>query len=116
SQPGDDAEVVGDHHDGCAGLAAGGLKNLEDLCLDGDVEGSRRLVGDDQVRIVGNGHGDHRALAHAAGELVRERLSPVGGIGDADEVEQLDGALVCRVLAHVVVHQHGLGDRVTDRV
>ena len=44
---------------------------LEDLRLDGDVERRGRLVGDQQLRLVGQRHRDHRALAHAAGELVR---------------------------------------------
>ena len=44
---------------------------VEDLRLDGDVERGGRLVGDQQRRIAGQRHGDHHALAHAAGELVR---------------------------------------------
>ena len=40
--------------------------DLEDLGLDRDVERGRRLVGDEQVRIGREGHGDHDALAHAA--------------------------------------------------
>ena len=43
----------------------------EDLRLDRDVERRRRLVGDQQQRIAGQRHGDHHALAHAAGQLVR---------------------------------------------
>ena len=50
------------------------------LRLHGDVEGGRRLVGDDELRPAGHRHGDHRALAHAAGELVRvlARRGPPG--------------------------------------
>ena len=44
---------------------------VEDLRLDGDVERGGRLVGDQHLRIAGERHGDHRALAHAAGELMR---------------------------------------------
>ena len=68
---GDDAEVVRDDHDGRAELALQALDQLEDLRLDGHVERGRRLVGDQQLRVVGQRHRDHRALAHAAGELVR---------------------------------------------
>ena len=42
------------------------------LRLHGDVERGGRLVGDDQLRPPGHRHGDDRALAHAAGELVRD--------------------------------------------
>ena len=69
------------------------LEHFEDLGLDRDVEGGRRLVGDDHVGVVGDRHRDHHPLAHAAGELVREAAGPLVGVRDADEVEQLDGAL-----------------------
>ena len=50
--------------------------SLEDLGLHGDVEGGGGLVGDDDLGVVGDGHGDHRPLAHAAGELVRVGARP----------------------------------------
>ena len=34
--------------------------------------------------------GDHDALAHAAGKLMRILLQPARRIGDADQVQQLD--------------------------
>jgi hypothetical protein len=37
----------------------------EDLALDGDVEGSRGLVGDNELRAGGEGGGDEDALTHA---------------------------------------------------
>ena len=46
-------------------------QQLEDLRLDGDVERGGRLVGDEQLRLAGQRHRDHHALAHAARELVR---------------------------------------------
>ena len=48
-----------------------GAQQVEDLRLDRDVERRRRLVGDQQLRLAGERHRDHRALAHAARELVR---------------------------------------------
>ena len=74
--PGDDAQVVGDQHDPRAGHLLGGLEHLQHLGLHGDVQSGGRLVGDDQVRVVGDRHRDHGPLAHPAGELVRERLQP----------------------------------------
>ena len=46
---------------------------LHDLVLHGHVERGGGLVGDHQRRPVGDRHGGHRALAHAAGEFVRDR-------------------------------------------
>ena len=45
---------------------------VEDLGLDRDVERGRRLVGDQQLRLAGERHGDHHALRHAARHLVRD--------------------------------------------
>ena len=65
------AEVVGDQHDRGVPVRLQALQQLHDLGLHGDVERGRRLVGDEHLRVVGQGHRDHRALPHAAGELVR---------------------------------------------
>ncbi len=66
------------------------LQQLQDLRLDGDVERGGGLVGDQQVGLVGERHGDHHPLALAAGELVRKGVEPLLGLGEADEVQQLD--------------------------
>ncbi|MNJ82505.1 hypothetical protein D3C77_819580 [compost metagenome] len=42
------------------------LEQFEDLQLDGHVQGGGRFVGDQQLRFVGQGHGDHDTLALAA--------------------------------------------------
>ena len=55
------------------------LDLLEDLPLDDDVEGRRRLVHDDQLRLQRERHGDDHALAHPAGELVRVRAEALRG-------------------------------------
>src|SRR5205085_630044 len=60
---GDDAEVVSDEHDRGAARCAELAEKIENLRLDRDVEGRRRLVGDDELRIAGERHGNHRALA-----------------------------------------------------
>ena len=46
-------------------------QQVEDLRLDRHVERRRRLVGDQELRLARERHRDHRALAHAARELVR---------------------------------------------
>ena len=85
-----DVEVVGDeqHRHAVARLQA--LQQLEDLRLHGDVERGGRLVGDEEIGAVGERHGDHDALALAAGQLMRIGAEPLGGIGNADLLEQLD--------------------------
>ena len=68
-------------------------EQFENLRLDGDVERSGGLVGDEQLRPVDDGHGDHDALAHAAGELMRIVARAASGIGNGDIVHGVDGAL-----------------------
>ena len=65
-------------------------QEIEDLRLDRDVQRCRRLVGDQQLRLARERHRDHRALAHAARELVRIVLQPRSRARDADLLEQLD--------------------------
>ena len=113
---GDDAEVVGDHDDGVAVLLLHRLHELDDLRLDRDVEGRGRLVGDKDVRVAGERHGDHDALAHAAGELVRVVLDALLGVGDADHLEQLDGALARLLLGVAAVKPEALPQLAPDGV
>ena len=61
-----------------AELVAQPQQQLQDLVLDGDVERGGRLVGQQQLRARGERDGDHRALPHAAGELVRIVVEPRG--------------------------------------
>jgi hypothetical protein len=57
---------VGDHEDRHAEPPLQVAQEVEDLGLDGHVERRGRLVGDEELRIAGQRHGDHDALAHAA--------------------------------------------------
>lgn len=61
---------------------------IENLFLDGDVEGGRRLIGDQQFRLAAEGHGNHDALLHPAGELVRVIVHALCWVDDAHHVEE----------------------------
>ena len=78
-----DAQVVRDHDQSHATRDLDGLEQREDLALRGHVERRRRLVGDQDLRIAGQGGGDADALAHAPGQLERIALGHAG-IADAD--------------------------------
>ena len=62
---------------------------VQDLGLDGHVQRGRGLVGDEQLRLAGERHGDHHALRHAARHLVRVGLDAPVRVGDADHAHQL---------------------------
>ena len=59
-------------------------KQAQDLRLHRDVERGGRLVGDQQLRLAQQRHGDHHALAQPAGQLVRELAQPHRCRADAD--------------------------------
>src|SRR6476659_8203150 len=84
-------EVVGDKEDREAEAGLEILDLLHDLLLHDDVERCCRLVEDHHWWIEGEGHRDHRALAHTAGKLVRVGFDPLGV--DPDDLEQLFRAL-----------------------
>ena len=63
---------------------------VEHLRLHGDVQRGGRLVADQQRRVVGEGDGEHDALALAAGELVRVGARRRAGSRQPTAVEQLD--------------------------
>ena len=86
-----DAEVMGDEDDRHPEVPRDAAEQLQDLRLDHHVEGGRRLVGDDDVRVAGERERDHGALPHAAGVGVRILARPPAA--NADPFEQLGRAL-----------------------
>ena len=98
------AEVVGDEHDGGAVPGLQLLEQLEDLRLGGDVERGGGLIGDDQRRLQRQRHGDHHALALAAGQLVRVAGQNALGLRQAHVAEHLDHALAAFGGAQPGVH------------
>ena len=72
---------------------------LQDVRLDRHVERGRRLVGDQDVGLVGDRHRDHHPLALAARELVRIGAEPVLGVAQTDQPQEFDRALARRAAA-----------------
>lgn len=113
----DHAQVVRDHDDRRVELGLEVGQQVQDLRLHRDVQRRRRLVGDQQVRVVDQRHRDHRPLAHAAGELVRVLVEAARGLRDADPAEHVDRPLPGLPLAGArVVHPVRLGDLLPHRV
>ena len=67
---GHEGEIVRDEDHREAELFAQFVEQVDDLLLHRDVERGGRFVGDDELGVAGQGHGDEHALALAAGELV----------------------------------------------
>lgn len=56
------AHVVGDQHHGHVETMLEILQQTQDLCLNRDVEGSRRFVSDEELRLSRKRNGDNDAL------------------------------------------------------
>ncbi len=87
----DDAEVVRDQDDRRAEFPLHAAEQPDDLRLHRHVEGRGRLVGHQQARIERQRQRDHRALQHAAGELVRVVVDAAMRMRNADQPQKLDG-------------------------
>ncbi len=111
-----DAHVVGDEQHGHAAAHLKAFDEIEDFRLRGDVERGRRLVGDQDVGVCGQRHGDHGALPHAAGELESVAVDQLVGIGNLDLAQQFDGGRPCRVTIHALMQAHRLDDLRADGV
>ena len=116
AQAGDNAQVVADKHDAHALLVAQAAQQVENLRLNGDVEGGGGLVGDEQARLAAQGHGDEHALAHAAGELVRVAVEALCGRRDAHLVEGVDGFLTRGGAGEATVALEHLEEVFADRL
>ena len=107
---GNDAHVVGDEQDGHVEALAQLVDQVEDLGLDGHVQGCGGLVRDQQLRLAGQGHRNHYPLAQATGQLVRVLFEPLLGPGHAHEAEHFDGPVERLALGRAFVDAHGLGN------
>ena len=85
-----DAVVVGDDDDRAVLRLRDIVEELDDFVAVAGVEVGGRFVGEDELRVVGQGAGDRDALALAAGEGLRLRAEAVG---HAEVGEEGGGAL-----------------------
>ena len=119
----DHTQIMGDEDDGGVVLGLQVAQQAEHLGLGGDVDGGGRLIGDQQARLAAKRHGDHGALAQAAGELPGVGVDPLLRHRDADVAKQADRDVACLAPAELAiglpalaVQQDGLDDLIADRV
>jgi len=109
----DDSQVVRDEQHGEAKLGTKFGEQFKNLGLDGDIEGGRRLVCDQQLRTVHDGHRDHNALSHPAGKLVGIIAGTGRRFRDGDVVHGIDGALPSFTPRNYMVGKNSFGDLVS---
>ena len=91
-------------------FAAQLVEQVENLLLDGDIERGGGLVGDEQLRTVHDGHGDHHALPHASRKLVRITAGALVRFVDGEVAHAFDSSMPCFGFRDAVMGQHGFGD------
>ena len=91
-----DVLVVRDEHDRHAAGAAKSLEQSEHLLAGGGVEGARRLVRQQQPRVVGERAGDRHALTLSSRENRRSRVGTTLEPDLAQELARPDRTLVLR--------------------
>ena len=84
--------------------------------MDRHVERGGRLVGDQEIGLVGERHGDHDALALPAGELMWKSAEAILRLRQAHQAQELDDACARRGPAHSLVEIKRLGDLLLDAV
>jgi hypothetical protein len=109
-----DREVMRDQDDGRPELLLQGEHEIEDLCLDGDIQRGRRFIGNEDLGIARQRHGNHRALTHAAGQLMRIFVGALRRVGHADAAQHLHGLFPRRRFRQVLMKLHRLADLSAD--
>ena len=110
----DDADIVADENQGGASIAPKLVEQLENLRLRRHVERGRGLIGDDDLGVVGERHGDGNALALAARKLMRIGVGARRGVGDAHRFHQLDRPPHRLGAREPLMAPHALGDLFAD--
>ena len=87
------AEVMCDQDHCGAGPSAHVGEHLHDLRLDRHVQRGGGFVGNEKGRIIRDRHGDHRALAHAAGKFIGILGGATRRVRNADARQELDHAI-----------------------
>ena len=113
---GDHPEIMGDHQHSHAQFRLQVLYQLENLCLNGDVERRGRLIGDQQSRPADQRHGDHGALPQAPGQFERIDIKSLFGIREADAAEHRHHQLPRLLGADIAMQAQGLTNLVADGV
>ena len=108
----DDAQVVGDEQHGEVQVLLKLMQQIDDLCLDGNIQRGDRFVGDKEFRVDGEGPGDDRALTLSARK--GDRLA-FHGIGRKSNTLQKRGSVVFSLISRAdVVDLDDLFDHAAD--
>ena len=110
----DDAQVVGDEHNGRFEFSLKLAHEIQNLCLHGHVQRGGGFVGQQDQRVAGERHRDHHALPHTAAQLMGIFFQALMGRADMNAVQHLFGPFQGGALADILVEQNGFGNLATN--
>ena len=97
---GNHAQIMADENQRHGMLGHQLLQQIQNALLNRHIQGRGGLVGHQQIGTAGQSHGNHDALALAAGELVRIFIEPLRSLRNAHPLQQLGGAGASLGAAH----------------
>ena len=104
TESGNDAEIMGDKDHAHANFLLHLFDELKDLRLHGHIEGRGRFVGDEELGLCNQCHGNHHALAHATGKFVRVVVYAFFRIVDANGLKGFESAFDGLFFSDVLVN------------
>ena len=111
----DHSEIVGNIEERHVPFFLQFSKQAEDLGLDRHVQSRRRLIGNHEVGIACEGHGNHHALSLTAAELMGVILQALFRRRDAHIPQELDASVSKFLLINVFMNHNGLSNLIPDR-
>ncbi|MNE55462.1 hypothetical protein D3C80_1502970 [compost metagenome] len=96
-------------------VAAQGFEQAQYLGLHRGIQRRGRLVGNQQARVAGDGRGDQRALAQAAGELPGVLAGAQLRFRHADRAQQLQHSRLALCATQVAVQLQRFGNLLAHR-
>ncbi len=109
-------EIMGDHHDAHADLFLEVEHEVQNLGLNGHIQGCGRLVRDEQFWSAGHGHGDHDPLPHPAGELMGIFVDALFRRGNSHPGKGLPGLLQTDLFGELFMEVKDFSDLLSDGV
>ena len=109
-----DGEVVRNQHHAHVQLLIQADNQLHDLRLNRHVQRGRRFIGNQQVRTARQRNGNHHALPHTAGQLVRVLVEALFRRGNPHQTQHLQRLLTRRLFGQMLMNAQRLADLVAD--
>jgi hypothetical protein len=84
--------------------------------LKGHIQGRGRLIGNQQLWVTANGHGDHGPLLHAAGKFMGITVENTPIFSQSNQVQKFQGLLHGGFAVCAKMRDQGFGNLLADLI